>query len=79
VTRSARRRVLELAGDRDALLAAAPGVADEVVVPAHDAETARNLQALTWENRAFTLPAGHQWLQSPARPLPIPWYGLNYV
>jgi len=79
VTRSARRRVLELAGDRDALLAAAPRVADEVVVPAHDTETARDLQALTWENRAFTLPAGHQWLHSPPHPLPIPWYGLNYV
>ncbi len=79
VTRSARRRVLELAGDRDALLAAAPRVADEVVVPAHDTETARDLQALAWENCAFRLPAGHQWLQSPPRPLPIPWYGLNYV
>jgi hypothetical protein len=61
VTRSARRRVLE------------------IVVPAHDTETARDLQGLAWENRAFTLPAGHQWLQSPSRPLPIPWYGLNYV
>ena len=79
VTRSARRRVLELAGDRDAVLAAAPRVADEVVVPAHDTETARDLPALAWENRAFTLPAGHQWLQPPPRPLPIPWYGLNYV
>jgi hypothetical protein len=79
VTRGARRRVLELAGDRDAVLAAAPRVADEVVVPAHDAETARNLQALAWENRAFTVAAGHQWLRSPPHPLPIPWYGLNYV
>jgi predicted N-acetyltransferase YhbS len=79
VARSARRRVLELAGDRDALLAAAPRVADDIVVPAHDTETARDLEALAWENRAFTLPAGHQWLQSPSPPLPIPWYGLNYV
>ena len=79
VARSARRRVLELAGDRDALLAAAPRVADEIAVPAHDTETARDLQALAWQSRAFTLPAGHQWLQSPPRPLPIPWYGLNYV
>ncbi len=74
-----RRRVLELAGDRDALLAAAPRVADEVVVPAYDTETARDLGALVWENRAFTVPAGHQWLQPPPHPLPIPWYGLNYV
>jgi len=79
VTRSARRRVLELAGDRDALLAAAPRVADEVVVPAHDAETARDLQSFAWKSRAFTLPAGHQWLHAPPQPLPIPWYGLNYV
>ena len=79
VTRSARRRVLELAGDRDALLAAAPRVADDVVVPAHDTETARDLRALGWENRAFTLVSGHQWLDSPPPALPIPWYGLNYV
>ncbi len=78
VARSTRRRVLELAGDRDTLVAAAPRVADEVVVPGHDTETARDLAALAWENRAFTLPAGHQWLQSP-HPSPIPWYGLNYV
>jgi len=79
VTRTARRRVLELAGDRDALIAAAPRIADDVVVPAHDSETARDLQALAWGTRAFTLPAGHQWLQPPSQPLPIPWYGLNYV
>ena len=79
VARSTRRRVLELAGDRDTLLAAAPRVADQVVVPAHDTETARDLAAVAWENRTFTLPAGHQWLQPPPHPLPIPWYGLNYV
>lgn len=79
VARAGRRRVLELAGDRDALLAAAARVGDEVVVPAHDNETARDLAALAWEKRAFTLPAGHQWLQPPPHPLPIPWYGLNYI
>lgn len=79
VARATRRRVLELAGDRDTLLAAAPRVADEVVVAAHDTETARDLAALAWESRAFTLPAGHQWLEPPPHPLPIPWYGLNYV
>ncbi len=79
MTRTARRRVFELAGDRDALLAAAPRVGDDVVVPAHDAETTRDLQALAWESRVLTLPAGHQWLQPPPQPLPSPWYGLNYV
>ncbi len=79
VTRGARRRVLELAGDRDALLAAAPRVSDEVVVPAHDDETERDLRARGWQCRLVTLPAAHQWLRPPAHPLPIPWYGLNYV
>jgi GNAT superfamily N-acetyltransferase len=79
VTRGARRRVLELAGDRDALIDAAPRVSDEVVVPAYDQETEHALRARGWQSRVVTLPAAHQWLRPPARPLPIPWYGLNYV
>ena len=79
VTRGTRRRVFELAGDRDALIAAAPQVSDDVVVPAHDEEMERDLRARGWQCRPVTLPAGHQWLQPPPRPLLVPWYGLNYV
>jgi hypothetical protein len=79
VAQRARRRVLELAGDRSALLAAAPLVGDEVVTPWHDSETAGLARRLGWRERALSLPIGSQWLTPPERPLPLPWYGLNYV
>ncbi len=84
VAQRTRRRVLELAGDRGALLAAAPLVADELVAPAHDADTARAAGALGWPRAGLPLPLASQWLASrwpPAlsAPPPLPWYGLNYV
>ncbi|HET6147605.1 MAG TPA: GNAT family N-acetyltransferase [Polyangia bacterium] len=79
VAQGTRRRVLELAGDRDAVLAAAPSVSDQLVVPDHDTETARAAAARGWSPAPLTLAMAGQWLQAPARPLPLPWYGLNYV
>ena len=79
VAQRARRRVLELAGDRAALLAAAPLVGDELVTHWHDSETADLARRLGWRERALSLPMGSQWLTAPERPLPLPWYGLNYV
>jgi GNAT superfamily N-acetyltransferase len=79
VPRRATRRVLELAGDRPALLAAAPLVAEQVVVPWHDDETAAGARAAGWHPASFALAMGSQWLVTPPAPLPLPWYGLNYV
>ena len=74
-----RRRVLELAGDRAAVLAAAPSVSDQLLVPDHDAETARAAAARSWTAAPLTLATAAQWLHPPDSPLPLPWYGLNYV
>jgi predicted N-acetyltransferase YhbS len=75
-----RRRVLELAGERAAVLAAAPSVSDQLLVAAHDAETARAAGARGWNAAPLTLATAGQWLQPPGdSPLPLPWYGLNYV
>jgi predicted N-acetyltransferase YhbS len=94
VAQRARRRVLELAGDRAGLLAAAPLVADDVLGPAHDAATEYAADALGWTRTELRLPqagqwltgqglTGHvptgQWLTAPPGPSPLPWYGLNYV
>jgi hypothetical protein len=79
VARHEHRRILELAGDRRALLAAAPLVGDEIVVPWYETELAPSARAAGWESRDFPLMMGSQWLEAPPRPRPIPWYGLNYV
>jgi GNAT superfamily N-acetyltransferase len=79
VAQRARRQVLELAGDRRALLTAAPLVADEILVPAYDQATARQADALGWNQAPAQLAMAGQWLKAPTMPHPMPWYGLNYV
>jgi GNAT superfamily N-acetyltransferase len=79
VAQRARRRVLELGGDRETVLEAAPSVSDQLLVPAHDAETERAAVARGWTPAPLTLPITAQWLEVPRPPLPLPWYGLNYV
>jgi len=79
VAQRARRRVLEFAGDRAAIVAAAPLVADELVPPWHDQETARRAREQGWRARPLPLGIASLWLEAPGSPLPLPWYGLNYV
>jgi predicted N-acetyltransferase YhbS len=89
VAQRARRRVLEFAGDRRAILAAASRVSEELVVPWHDSETTHHARRLSWLERPLRLALGSLWLQAPdgsppgppVAPWPwsLPWYGLNYV
>ena len=79
VAQRTRRRVLELGGDRDAVLTAVPAVSEQLLVPAHDGETARAAGARGWSPAPLTLPITAQWLEVPQPALPLPWYGLNYV
>jgi predicted N-acetyltransferase YhbS len=81
VRHRASRRVLEHAGDRGAVLAAVPHVADEIAAPWYDDDLAARAARLGWTERALALPAASLWLDaaSAARGLPLPWYGLNYV
>lgn len=71
------RRILEVAGDRQAVVQAAPGVADELLVPAYDSATAQLCEDRGWPRatRDFLLTAE---ALTPEVPV-IPWYGLNYV
>jgi GNAT superfamily N-acetyltransferase len=79
VAQRARRQVLELAGDREAVLAAAPLVADEILVPGYDQVTARQADALGWTQAPAQVALAGQWLKAPTTAHPMPWYGLNYV
>ncbi len=79
VTRRATRRVLELAGDRPALLAAAPLVADQVVVPWHDDETVGGARAAGWHDRPVRARDGEPMAGHAARaaPPPLVWTQLR--
>ena len=84
-----RRRVLEYAGDRGLVLAAAARVSDELAAPSHDAALAGEALRLGWTPAPFPLAMGAQWLSPPGSAtaataatgpsLPLPWYGLNYI
>lgn len=72
-----RGRMLELAGDREALLQAAPAFADELLVPGYDSGTLEACQRRRWPRtaRQFAITAATVTAELPL----IPWYGLNYV
>jgi hypothetical protein len=72
-------RVMEHAGDRDAVLAAAPQVSDAVVAPARDVELAHQARARGWSPSPLPLAMAARWLAPRPEPLPLPWYGLGYV
>ena len=71
------RRILEFAGDRQAVLQVAPAVADELLVPSYDSHTARLCEDRDWPRatRDFLLTAEGLTPEIPV----TPWYGLNYV
>jgi GNAT superfamily N-acetyltransferase len=79
-------RVLELAGDRRALAAAAPSLRRqlgatslEVVVPPHDHSLEALAPALGWTGDEIRFPfASARWNPAHAQ-LPLPFYGFNYV
>ncbi len=79
-------RVLEIAGDRPALAAAAPalrqalGVASlELVVPPHDDALEAVAPTLGWTRDEIRFPfASARWNPAYAQ-LPLPFYGFNYV
>jgi predicted N-acetyltransferase YhbS len=71
------RRILELAGDRAAVVAAASVVGDELLIPRHDALTISLCEAKGWPrtDRRFSVTAQALTMNTA----PIPWYGLNYL
>lgn len=79
------RRVLELAGDRDALLACLAQAADELLVPAYDIRTATSAERLGWIGVDHQLPISAAFSASGREGPPVaggrivPWYGLNYA
>ena len=70
------RRILEVAGDWEALVRAAPAVADELLVPLYDSSTVQLCEGRGWPRttRDFSVTA-----DGPPSALVTPWYGLNYV
>lgn len=71
------RRILEVAGDREAIVAVAPLVADELLVPSYDAATVEACQRQRWprSERSFAMTA--RVLSDGVAA--VPWCGLNYV
>jgi GNAT superfamily N-acetyltransferase len=71
------RRILELAGDRQAAVAAAPLVADELLCPAYDTATVALAEGRGWTRtvRQFLITAEALTVEVVV----IPWYGFNYL
>ena len=71
------RRILEIAGEREAVLAAAPHLADELLVPSYDSATIGLATARGWFRTTRQFPVTAEPLTAVARL--VPWYGLNYL
>jgi len=71
------RRILELAGDREAILSVAPTLADELLVPSYDSATIGLATARGWFRTTRQFPITAEPLTAVARL--VPWYGLNYL
>ena len=71
------RRILETAGDRTAIVDAAPLLADELLVPGYDSAAIAACERKGWVRtaRQFLITAE----ALTARILLIPWYGLDYL
>ena len=92
-SKSGVRRILEIAGDREAILDAAPRLADELAVPAYDEATIGLCEEKGWTRTTLPLRITAQVLSSASSTKPeasanavasatasaIPWYGLNYL
>lgn len=70
-------RILEIAGDRTAVVAAAPSLAEELLVPGYDSATIAACERKGWVRTA------RQFLVTAEAMTPqivvIPWYGLDYL
>jgi predicted N-acetyltransferase YhbS len=84
VVRSAR--VLELAGDRAAIAAAAPALAHqlgvallEILLPPSDRSLDAEATARGWQAELAQLPFTSAWWDPKLASLPLPFYGFNYV
>ena len=71
------RRILEVAGDREAIVAIAPFVGDELLVPSYDAPTIDRAVAAGWVRTVRQFPITAEPLTATARV--VPWYGLDYL
>ena len=71
------RRILEIGGDRQAIVNAAPLLADELMVPGYDAAAIAACERKGWvrTTRQFLITAE----PLTAQILVIPWYGLDYL
>jgi GNAT superfamily N-acetyltransferase len=71
------RRILEIAGDRGAIVEVAPLVAEELLVPSYDSSMIELGDRKGWARsaRQFLITAQTLTADVPV----IPWYGLNYV
>lgn len=92
-SKSGVRRVLEIAGDREALLDAVPRLADELAIPGYDQATIGLCEQKGWTRTTLPLRITAQVLSSSsstnteasanavagATASAIPWYGLNYL
>lgn len=71
------RRILEIAGDRQAIVDVAPALADELLIPAYDSTAVALAAARGWVRTTRQFPITAEPLTAVARL--IPWYGLNYL
>jgi hypothetical protein len=79
-------RVLELAGDRRAVVAALPSLLDalaapalDIVLPPHDRSLADTAVRHGWQAGELHLPFSAAVWNPALAGLPLPFYGLNYV
>ena len=71
------RRILEVAGDRAAVVSVAPLLGEELLVPSYDSATIDRAIGLGWTRTARQFPITAEPLTPVARV--VPWYGLNYL
>jgi ribosomal protein S18 acetylase RimI-like enzyme len=72
-----RRRILEFAGDRDTIVAAAHAISEELLVPSYDTSTIALCERPGWSRSDRQFPITAMALTPDVRV--IPWYGLNYL
>jgi predicted N-acetyltransferase YhbS len=71
------RRILEVVGDRAAVVSVAPLLGEELLVPPYDSATIDRAIGLGWVRTARQFPITADPLTPVARV--VPWYGLNYL
>jgi hypothetical protein len=71
------RRILEIAGDRDAIIEGAPLLGEELLVPTYDSSTIDLCERRGWPHTTRQLLITAQALSADV--VVIPWYGLNYL